>query len=304
MKKWLKLVRWPNLLMMAVTLYLIRLVVIEPLGFSYYLDHWHFLLLVTSTVAVGAAAYIINDLYDVGTDLKNKPHRVTITKTITPKAAKRAYWSLTIFAVLAGIYLGWYTNNWRFGTMNGLISFLLYLYAVDFKARPLLGNVLVSFFSAILVTYPAFFDIIPATRPENAEAQSGAIYIMVGYAGFAFITNLIREIIKDLEDQDGDRSQGYNTLPIALGNKIAKAVVLFLLAAVLLTCLFFLSLLVEQDPIPATYVGMLCLWPVIVTTKLLSAKSAKDFHRISTYMKIFMLLGLFSMVVFTLSVLQ
>lgn len=296
--------RWPNLLMMAITLYLVRMVVIEPLGFSYYLDHFHFFLLVISVLTIGAGAYIVNDLHDVGTDLKNKPHRVTITKGISPKAAKGAYWGLTAIGVAMGLYLGWYTNSWRFGALNGLIAFLLYLYAIDFKGRPLLGNVLVSFFSAILVTYPAFFDIIPATRPENAEAQSGAIYIMVGYAGFAFITSLIREIIKDMEDQEGDQSQGYNTLPIAVGERITKGIVVILLAAVLLVSLFFLSLLVEQDPIPATYVGMLCLWPLIIATRLMVAKSPKDYHRLSSYMKIFMLLGLFSMVVFTLSVLQ
>ena len=80
----LRLVRWPNLLIAAATQYLLQYLVLVPslraAGYSPTLDYFHFFLLVVDTAIVAATGYIVNDLLDLTSDLVNKPEKVFIKR--------------------------------------------------------------------------------------------------------------------------------------------------------------------------------------------------------------------------------
>ena len=100
-----------------------------------------------------------------------------------------------------------------------LITSLLYFYATTLKQIALMGNILVALVLSFSVMIINFFDIFPATADDNREIMRPIFLILFDYATFAFIINLIREIVKDLEDEKGDYNQGLRTLPIVLGIK-------------------------------------------------------------------------------------
>lgn len=299
MKHWFKLVRWPNLLIMAAALYLVRYALVVPLNFAYTLNDLHYFLLVLSTMLVGAAGYVINDLHDLEADRINKPHRQTIGVYIREASAERAFWIFSALAVAIGLYLGWVVDNLKYGFINAIAISLLYLYARDFKARPLLGNVLVSFLSAGVITYPGFFDIVPATNGENAEFQAAALYIMVGYALFAFLVNLSREMVKDLEDLPGDLKSGYRTLPAVYGVGATRTAVSLQLLLLLAGTGYLLVQSFSGSGIASAYLFLLSLFPPVAAYLLWTAKKPSAYKKISTLFKIWMVAGLLSMAVFT-----
>ena len=104
---------------------------------------------------------MVNDLYDLENDRINKPERMTIGPVFSEDEAWRAFGSLFLAGGLIGLYLGWITGKWGYGSINLITGFWLFLYASDFKGRPLLGNLLISFLSAGVLTYPLFFDVLP-----------------------------------------------------------------------------------------------------------------------------------------------
>src|SRR5690606_14297971 len=106
-----------------------------------------------------------------------------------------------------------------------VFSALLYLYASYLKGVFLVGNLLVSGLVAMSLLIVPLFDLLPAITVENQAGQSAVFKIVLYYALFAFSINFIREIVKDLQDINGDKKGGMNTLAIALGRKRTMKIV-------------------------------------------------------------------------------
>ena len=101
----------------------------------------------------------------------------------------------------------------------------MYLYASYIKAMLLIGTILISILVATSLLIVGLFELLPAITPENLESQRSIFKIVLDYALFAFLLNFIREIVKDLQDINGDKNGGINSLPIALGRKRATNIV-------------------------------------------------------------------------------
>ena len=104
-----------------------------------------------------------------------------------------------------------------FATIFILIASLLYFYSTTLKQIMVLGNFVVALLLALSVIIIGVFDIFPATNVDNQAQMASLFSILIDYALFAFMINFIREIVKDIEDVNGDYNQGMNTLPIAIG---------------------------------------------------------------------------------------
>ena len=121
------------------------------------------------------------------------------------------------------------------------------------------------------------------------------------YAAFAFITTLIREIVKDLEDLEGDQQMGYNTYAIVSGKKKAKNIVQVLSLLTILGIAWILNSQFQADLYSFLYVLFFVEVPFLYFVwKLKKAKNSSDFYSLSSWMKIIMLLGTISMLVFAL----
>lgn len=304
MVAWLKLIRWPNLLMIVLIQYLIRFSLLEALGLPYALDHLYFAMGVLCSVALAAGGYIINDLYDLEVDAINKSKRVTIGKQISENLAWNSYYVSVFLAVGLAYFLAQKVNLDNLWMIAPLAAVLLYLYAYDLKRRPLIGNLLVALLSAMPVFLVGVFDVLPAHNGENAEAVQQSLYIIGAYSLFAFWLSLIREILKDAEDQKGDLAGHYRTLPLVLSTFWWKSIVVVMIGAAIAVLVFYQFDLWATDKIAAGYLNLSVVLPLAYLAWLsVRGQSSKDFHRASTLSKLIMLGGILTMPVFTLSLL-
>jgi 4-hydroxybenzoate polyprenyltransferase len=227
----LRLIRYINLLYIAFTQYLIQYTIIRPIlaqaGVAPTLDHLHFFLLVLSTILIAAAGYVINDYFDVMIDSINKPRRIVIDRTIKRRTAMLLHQFMTGAGVLIGFYVAWKAGNLKLGLIHPIVAGLLWFYSTGYKRQLLIGNIVVSFLTAMVVMIVALYEhhlFAPSDAGVNAAAYSIFIIIFF-YFLFAFLISLVRELVKDLEDVEGDRQYGCRTLPIVAGVQNTKLAV-------------------------------------------------------------------------------
>lgn len=275
----LKLTRFPNLLIIALTQYLstIFLVAHPENGFKYLFDFKLFLLS-ASTLMIAAAGYIINDYYDIKIDYVNKPDKVVVGKLIKRRIVLASHIILNVVGIGIGFYL-----SLRVGALNFLAGFLLWIYSNKLKRMPLIGNLTIAFLTALSIA------IIAVYYQKNES-------LLMAYAVFAFSINLVREIIKDMEDIRGDMRFGSKTLPIVWGLRKAKYF-LFVLILIFVLILFALSSQLGNHTLNLFFIVLIV--PIIYLIYLLyRADSQKRFHQLSTFCKLLMLAGISSMTFF------
>ncbi|MEM6517427.1 MAG: geranylgeranylglycerol-phosphate geranylgeranyltransferase [Bacteroidota bacterium] len=292
----LNLIRWKNLALIILVHVLIKYALLEAFEVLTVLDNLHFFLLTLSTICIAAAGNIINDIYDVDTDKVNRPNKLIIGKSISEKLAYNLFFGFNIAGVLIGFYLSNHIGKPTFFGIFVIISLLLYVYASYLKQTILIGNLVVSFLVAMSVLIVGIFDIIPAIFPQNRASQLTFFNIIFDYAVFAFLVNLVREILKDIQDIDGDYKAGMNTLPIAIGreraNKIAFAISLIPIGALI----YYLAAYLYKQQFAILYFLIFVIAPLVYASiKILSAKDKKDYATLSTIYKLILLLGMISM---------
>jgi len=303
----LKLIRFPNLIIVVLTQYLLQYLILIPAfekgGLSPLLDHFHFFLLVLSTLIIAAGGYIINDLEDYEIDLLNKPEKVIINKFISAKNARQLYWGISIFGFLISLYLAFYVDNIPLILIYPIAVFLLYLYSKSLKKSVLWGNLIVSIFCAFVAGLIIFAERenVFQLNIKNPEYGSTVLEIFIFYLLFAFFATMFREIVKDIEDVDGDKKLGCSTMPIAWGIPAAKGVALFF-AMVFLGILGDWIFSVEKLEVNAgvVYLVLGVIVPLLFAMlKLLKATTKKEFHFISQLAKYIMLSGILYLLVWS-----
>lgn len=304
----LRLVRWQNLAFIAITQLLFYYSLVQPLygkGFAFQFDRFHFLLLIIASVLIAAAGYIINDYFDLNIDQVNKPARTVIDKSIKRRWAIVQHIIFSLAGILISIYIDLTTRTFWLGISNFICVILLFGYSISLKKKLLIGNILISALTAwaILVAFLCYYRTIYCSGCDPAYLDvyiHRFIRISVLYAGFAFIISLIREVVKDLEDMEGDARYGCQTMPIVWGipaTKLFVAILLILLISVI--CVVQAYVLQFGWWWSALYSLLLIIAPLVwIVFKLRSAQSPADYHRLSTVIKLVMFAGIFSMLVF------
>ena len=303
--KYLKLIRYQNLLLLAFMQLIFRFGFLKFQDIFLSLADWQYGLLVLSTLLIAAAGYVINDILDQETDYDNRPESTIVGKDISEKAAYNLYFILNIAGVGIGYYLASVIHKPSFAGAFIIISATLYMYATSLKQMLLIGNIIVALLLSFSVLIIGLFDLLPATYDGNQVEMGVMFSILIDYAVFAFILNLIREIVKDMEDVDGDYNQGMSTLPIVLGvSRTAKVVsVLGIIATVILLWYINSNLMLSKLYYAVIYGLLLIVGPMIFfVVKVWNAKSKKDFHLLSTVLKWIIFFGILSILVITLNI--
>ncbi|WP_291287615.1 geranylgeranylglycerol-phosphate geranylgeranyltransferase [Flavobacterium sp.] len=303
--KFLKLIRYKNLLMLAFMQVLFRYAFLKQQNIPLALADWQYGLLVLSTVLLAAAGYVINNIYDVATDSINKPNDVVIGKGISETTAYNIYIGLNITGVAIGFLLSNIILRPMFASFFILIASLLYFYATTLKQIMILGNFVVALLLSASVLIIGVFDLFPATTSENQAQMASMFSILTDYALFAFMINFIREIVKDIEDVNGDYNQGMNTLPIAIGISRASKIALGFAIVPFISCLLYINTyFVENKLFIATfYAFAFVLAPLLYfIIKIFGAKHPKEFHHLSRILKLILFFGILSILVITLNI--
>ena len=272
----LRLIRVRNLLILVLTQYLTRILLIGPR------QEWRTIvqdpalaLVALSTALIAAAGYIINDYFDVKIDIVNKPERVVVGRYLKRRVAMGAHQVLNVLGVLIGLLV----SRWVF-LVNVLSVTTLWFYSTQFKRLPLVGNLVVALLTGLSLV------VLTVHYPANR-------HLVLIYATFSFFISLIREIIKDLEDVRGDEAHGCRTLPIVWGLRRTK-LFLYGLIAVFILSLFLMAHSLQNPLLGWLFVALLVPIGWLVY-RLAKADTRRDFAQLSGLCKLIMLLGLTTM---------
>ena len=235
-----------------------------------------------------AAGNVINDYFDYQIDLINKPERPIPSGRISLKNGRNYGYLLFILATICGFIISYITNNWIPFVIVLIADVSLYLYAYKLKATPLIGNLTVGFITGLGFVFGGF-------TLNNPTIISTSIFL--GF--FAFVMTTARELIKDIEDMEGDKSEGAKTLPILYGAKITSilAFILIILDCVLCPLLYYYHIFRFYYLIVIAIAAILFIYSAIL---IIRSQDRVTAGKASKYLKIGMLIAFVSFIFGTL----
>lgn len=308
----LKLIRWPNLLFIALTQALFYYAVVLPVlpgayyGLSKKITLPVFSLLILASVLIAAAGYIINDYFDINIDRVNKPDKMVVERVIKRRWAIILHILFTMAGLAISLYVSLKTSRVIFFA-NAWCALLLWVYSTTFKKKLLSGNIIISALTAwtIVVLYFAVNTVYlnPLSQPTDIITAMNQVFkFATVYAGFAFISSLVREVVKDIEDMEGDARYGCRTMPIAWGIPASKVFVgvwmVVLTGSIAVVIIYMLQ---KGWWLYALYCLLLLIVPLINTlSQFYKAQNSSDYHKISSKIKMIMLAGILSMLLLKL----
>lgn len=298
MKSFLNLIRWQNLLLIVLVQVLIKYALFQPFNIETNLSTFQFVILVIATICIAASGNIINDIYDIETDEINKPEKVIVGKTISEKNAFNLFIALSVIGVGLGFYLSNSIGRPQFATLFVIISALLYVYASYLKQTFLIGNIVVSGLVAMSILIVGIYELVPKEGVIQST-QSMFFDILKDYALFALCINFIREIIKDIQDIDGDYNAEMKTMPIVIGRERATKVAFVLSLIPLFGVTYYVINYLYKQPIAVGYFILLVIGPLLYfSVKCFSAETKKDLAHLSLTLKVVMLFGVLSLLLY------
>jgi 4-hydroxybenzoate polyprenyltransferase len=306
-----RLIRWNNLIFIVLTQYLFYYFIILPafgeqqfFAYKNILSPVYFYLLCVSSVLIAGAGYIINDYFDLHIDRVNKPEKLVVEKIIKRRWTIIWHWILSCIGVIIGAYISWKIHNAIIVLSHIGCAMLLWFYSTTFKRKLLIGNVIVSLLTSwvVMVLYLCEFRQTALLHPAYHQVLSRIFKFAILYSGFAFIISLVREVVKDIEDMEGDAAYNCRTMPIVWGinmSKVFAATWLIVLVASLLIVEFYVLQYGRYWAV--LYCALLIVLPLLIVIRdLYRASLIKDYHRLSNLIKFIMVTGVLSMLFFNL----
>lgn len=294
MSSYIKILRPLNLLIIAFTQYFLYVLIVLPqiqrLDLNISLVTPYLGLFILVTVLIAASGNLVNDIFDNETDIQNKPEKTYIGLYISKRQAWIFYVLLIVLgAIVAGI-VGFATNKQQFIFIYPLAVLVLFFYSYKLKHYPLLGNLIVASFTGFVV-----WVLILSDDAILNGLHLPAAHLLIAFGWFSFMANFAREIVKDIEDQEGDQNTKSKTLPIMIGLVKTKWAI-FIILLLLLTGLIYarLNYLVEAFDFRATtFMVVFLMAPIVLfALKLFRAKEKKSFTALSRFLKMYLIAGL------------
>ena len=302
----LRLVRWSNLLFLAALVWVMEKWVATPVldkaAFGEQLPWFITLLIMLAIVLIAAGGYVINDYFDVKIDRINRPESVIVTRTISKPTAMHLSLGLSGAGIVCGIVAAIWLRSLTIGILFVVVPGLLWFYSSSYKRLFMIGNLIIALLAGltpmmvalanVAVLQLRYETILPyITLPHDLYAWLG------GFALFAFLLTWIREIIKDMQDQMGDRELECHSMPVVWGEVWTK---IFVTALILLTFAIIGHLWYHVLPFPigwtslsTRYIVLGVIVPLLGVLGLLwAAKIPSDYKNCQQLVKFTMLLGM------------
>jgi 4-hydroxybenzoate polyprenyltransferase len=329
----IKLIRLPNLLIIAFTQYAIRFAVVGSFlgisGFELQMSELDFFLLSLSTFMIAAGGYIINDYFDTKVDRVNRPTKIIVGKYIKRRVCMGAHIIINAIAFLIALYVAYKMGNIKLALIQFLSIGALWYYSVYFKKQVIIGNLVVAILAALVPFVAGYYELVLQQVNALDTVNLTMFYVeqgtafddvmllfqqilknimqwVIGYSLFAFLSTIIREIIKDIEDYEGDKKYGSNTLPVVYGKKMAKYVAQ-VVAVLMMIILGFLQYQQIQSNDTTSFMYFLFAIQIplgYIVFQLSKAQEKKDYSKLSNYTKLVMLSGIVYSFLFTYSLFQ
>lgn len=316
MQPFFKLIRWPNLIIIPLVMLAIRYAIMEPMMHVAQIEPAmpmrEFWLMILATVLLGCAGYIINDYFDRKIDLINKPRQVIVGQHISRITVITLHIILSTMAILIGLWLAWHVHLWWVALVYVLVTGIFWFYSTTYKRMFLVGNIIVSLLTAMVPFQVLLFEYTYQLNQGielfgNTALQQNLYVIalwVIAFSFFAFMTNLIREIVKDFEDIRGDMRYGRRSVPIVMGIRNTKWLVQILTGLTIAAIIYVASRVVD-DWFSWIYISLFIILPLLYHAyRLHYAKKKKAFRFISQLMKIIMFTGLLYALIVRYNVMQ
>lgn len=277
-------VRGYNIFVIALAQYLAAIFILSPeiRALDVILDYQLFILVLASSLTI-ASGYIINNFYDAKKDLINRPRKAMIDRLVSQQTKLKVYFAVNFIVALISFIV-----SWRAMLFFSFYIFLIWFYSHKLKKYPIVGNITASVlavlpFFAILLYYKNFYQVIFA------------------HAVFLYLLILIREIIKDLENIEGDLSSNYRTIPVLFGEKTAKNLILVLTISTVIPVYYLVDVFNVGYMDIYFYTSLLILVFFLILLK--KAKTKPQYLKLHFILKFIIVAGVFSIVLIEPSVL-
>lgn len=302
----MRLVRWSNLLLLAILVWLMeRWVAVPVLNhnlFGEVLPGHMLLLLLLGVVLIAAGGFVINDYFDVKIDRINRPDELIVTRSISkPTAMQLSLW-LSSIGVACGLVVAVLLRSLTLGILFVLVPGLLWFYSSSYKRLFMVGNLIVAFLTGLVPMVIAFANIaqlrlLYASILPYTHLEQGLYAWLGGFALFAFLLTWIREIIKDIQSQMGDRELECHSMPVVWGELWTKifVTVLIVLTLAILCHLWYhvLPFSISWVSLSTRYLALGVVTPLLCSLWLLwAAKIPFDYRTCQQVVRYTMLIGI------------
>lgn len=272
--KYLKLIRFPNLVIIALIQYVMRDFILRPIlginDLKLQLSPVDFSILVLSTVCMAAAGYVINDYFDTKADRLNR-REVIVGNTVNRRMALILHSILNLSSIVLGGYVSWRIGYWQFVFIFFMASGLLWFYSTTYKYYFLLGSVIVSLLTAAIPFMVVVYELPMLNRAYSQVLIAShtnfnyLLYWVGAFSFFAFMGMLIGQFIRDLGAIKGDQEISRRSLPLVVGLPAAKAVIIGLAGVLSLSMIFLWYRFLNDsiDPFTPWYFGVLIIFPLV-----------------------------------------
>ena len=277
-------VRGYNIFVIALAQYLASIFILSPeiRALDVILDYQLFILVLASSLTI-ASGYIINNFYDAKKDLINRPRKVMIDRLVSQQTKLKVYFAINFIVVLiAGIV------SWRASLFFSVYIFLIWFYSHKLKKYPIIGN----FTAAVLAVLP-FFGILLYYK--------NFYHVIFAHAIFLFLLIFIRELIKDLENIEGDLVANYRTIPVLFGEKTAKNIIAVLTISTVIPVYYLVDVFNVGYMDIYFYISLLVLLFFLIL--LGKAKTKPEYLKLHFLLKFIIVAGVFCIVLIEPSVL-
>lgn len=304
--QWVTLLRVPNLAIIALTQYLLGYGIIRPIlkmqNVEPPLDHLHFLMLVIISILIAAAGYIINDHFDVNTDRRNKPGKNMLEGKISVRKAMSLYYVLNAIAIISGFYLAYVSGSFQLGLIFPAIIGLLWFYSSRYQRMIFWGNFIVALLSSMVLLIVWLFDFFMLVKSGddfvNVISLLGGLNKYVwAYGLFAFMLSMVREVLKDIQDLEGDMATGFRTIPVVWGVRKARFYAATLLVITIVLLAFAQWYLYNKEMMMPFWYLCIAVQSLFIylLVQIFRTKDSQDYGFLSNTAKIIMLAGILSM---------
>ena len=301
----MRLVRWSNLLFLAALVWVMEKWVAVPVLNKVFGEQipWYILLLIMlAVVFIAAGGYVINDYFDVKIDRINRPDEVVVTRTISKPAAIKLSIVLSGIGIACGLIVAGLLHSLTIGILFILIPGLLWFYSSSYKRLFMVGNLIIALLAGITplmiaMANVAILELRYGTILPYTTLQHDLYAWIGGFALFAFMLTWIREIIKDMQDQMGDRELECHSMPVVWGDMWTKVFVtgLIIITLAIIGHLWFhiLPFPIGWSSLSTRYIVLGIVIPLIAALWLLwAAKIPSDYKTCQQVIKFTMLIGM------------
>lgn len=270
-------IRGYNIWVIALAQYLSAIFILAPekRALDILLDWRLFLIVLASTLAI-ASGYIINNFYDAKKDLINRPKKAMIDRLVSQETKLKVYFGINFIVAFLMFFI-----SWRAVLFFSTYIFLIWFYSHKLKKIFLLGNLT----AAILAVLP-FFGVLMYYK--------NFYQVIFAHATFLFLLILIRELIKDLENVEGDLIADYKTIPVVFGLQTAKIVVTLLVIGTLIPVYYLTNVFFVGYMDTYFYISLLLL--LFFVLQLWKIQSKSGFLKLHFLLKFIIVAGVFSIV--------